>query len=192
MIGNIKETILFSKIKKKDKEAFIKAYDLYVDKIYRFVFFKVKSKEEAEDLTSEIFLKAWHYIQDNSVKDYKTLKALFYRIARTTVIDHYRKKISEHEHSLQVILEDQERQIDIEDKQQNVDHKVEIEMEMSRVEKKMLELKDEYREIIVLRYIEELSISEIAKILDKPKGNVRVLIHRALKALKKLLREEDG
>ncbi len=192
MIGNIKETILFSKIKRKDKEAFIKAYDLYVDKIYRFVFFKVKSKEEAEDLTSEIFLKAWHYIQDNSVKDYKTLKALFYKIARTTVIDYYRKKINEHERSLQIVLEDQEKQFDIEDKQQDVNHKIETEIEMSRIEKKMLELKDEYREVIVLRYIEELSIGEIAKILDKSKGNVRVLIHRALKALKKLLKEENG
>ena len=67
-------------------------YDLYTDSIYRYIYFKVGQDEEARDLTSEVFLKAWNYIQDNKITDYKTLKALFYKIARNLVIDHYRRK----------------------------------------------------------------------------------------------------
>ena len=54
----------------------------------------------------------------------------------------------------------------------------------------MQEIKEEYREVIIFRFINELSIKEIAEILDKTKGNVRVLVYRALKALKELLSEE--
>ena len=54
----------------------------------------------------------------------------------------------------------------------------------------MKELKDEYREVIILRYVNELSISEIAEILNKRKGNTRVLIYRATKALKDLSQDK--
>ena len=185
-VSKLKETILFSRIKGKDKKAFVRAYDLYVDQIYRFIFFKVSSKEEAEDLASVVFLKAWNYIQENQISDYKTLKALFYKIARTTIIDHYRKKSSE-QNDIKIDSSNPERRIDIEDDKQNIHQKMEVASDMEIVEKKLLELKDEYREVIVLRFIEEFSISEIAKILDKSKGNVRVLIYRALKALRGLL-----
>ena len=79
---------IFAKLKKGDKDAFINAYDLYADPIYRFIYFKISNSEEAQDLTSAVFLKAWNYIQENSLKDYKTLKALFYKIARTSIIDY--------------------------------------------------------------------------------------------------------
>jgi len=52
-------------------------------------------------------------------------------------------------------------------------------------------LKEEYREIIILRYIEDLSITEIAKIIDKTNGNVRTLTHRALNELKLILKDHN-
>ncbi len=60
------------------------------------------------------------------------------------------------------------------------------------IESKLLELKDEYQEVIILRYVDELSISEISEIMEKPKGNVRVLLHRSLKALRELLGPNNG
>src|SRR3989344_9681852 len=86
-----KEKILFSRVKNKDRKAFIEAYDLYADEIFRFVFFKVGSKEEAEDVTFSVFLKTWNHIQNNTVTDSKTLRALIYKIARNAVIDYYRE-----------------------------------------------------------------------------------------------------
>ena len=155
---------------------------MYLEDIYRFVYFKVGNKEDAEDLTSAVFLKTWDYIQNNSLKDYKTLKSLFYKIARNSVIDHYRKKSQQQSVSLDCDIKTMETAYD----KQDLAKRVELADDLRIVEKTMLELKDEYREVIILKYINELSISEIAKILDKSKGNVRVLIFRALNALREL------
>jgi RNA polymerase sigma-70 factor, ECF subfamily len=178
-----KDKILYLKLKQKDQEAFIEAYDKYVNDIYRFVFFKVNIKEEAEDITSSIFLKTWDYIQNNSITDYKTLKSLFYKVARNAIIDYYRKKNV----TISIDKINDEKGIDVADESQDIHKQLEIEGEIKDVKAGMLELKDEYREIITLRFINDLSIDEIAKILDKDKGNIRVLIHRAIQALKKIL-----
>lgn len=180
MISGIKDKILFRQLKKKDKDAFVKAYDSYFDDIYRFVYFKAGDRETAEDLTSSVFLKAWDYVQNNSISDYGTLRALFYKIARNLIIDHYRKK--------SVQMEDRFDYIDIVDKDQDLQQQIDVKMGFARVSEKIGELKDEYREILILRFVNELSVSEIADILEKENGNVRVTIHRALNALKDLMK----
>jgi len=178
------EKKLFSKIKKKDQDAFIKAYDLYIDQIYRFVYFKISNAEEANDLTSAIFLKTWNYIQNNSVTDFKTLRALIYKIARTSIIDYYRKNSK----MTTVAFEKDGEfgQKEFADEKQDVLKKIEIASDFAAVTEKLPELKDEYREVIILRFINELSINEIAQIINKSKGSVRVLIYRALKALREI------
>jgi RNA polymerase sigma-70 factor, ECF subfamily len=185
-IGKIEEKLLLYKIKKNDKEAFVKAYDLYVDQIHRFIYFKVGSREEAEDLCSAVFLKTWNYILENSLKDYKTLKALLYKIARNLIIDHYRKNKDKENLSL-----DGDNGIEVIDEQQGAVRAMELKTDLLVLETKLPELKDEYREVIILRFVNELSIKEISEILDKPKNNVRVLIFRALKALKELLENDE-
>lgn len=170
----------------KDQKDFMDAYDKYVDQIYRFIYFKVGSKEEAEDLSSAVFLKTWGYIREHSIKNSKTLKSLFYKIARNLIIDHYRKNSKQDS----VPLSGQELEIDLPDENQNIIKKTEENWDLSVVETRLPQLKDEYREVIVMRYINELSISEIADILGKPKGSVRVLVFRAINALKELVNEK--
>lgn len=182
----VREKELFSRVKKKDSEAFIKAYDLYIDQIFRFIYFKVGSREEANDLTSAVFLKTWNYIQGNSREDFKTLKALIYKIARTSIIDYYRKNSNFNKITIDG---EGEEKIDIKDERQDIAKQAEINFDFSLIEKKLGELKDEYREVIILRFIDELSIKEIAAVIDKSKNNVRVLIHRALKALRELTKD---
>jgi RNA polymerase sigma-70 factor, ECF subfamily len=186
-IGKIEEKLLLYKAEKNDKEAFIKAYDLYVDQLYRFIYFKIGNREEAEDLCSAVFLKTWNYLLENGLKDHKTLKALLYKISRNSIIDYYRKNNNRETISLS---DDQAGEII--DEKQNVNREVELKTDLLVIETKLPELKDEYREVIILRFINELSIKEIAEILGKPKGNVRVLIYRALKALKELLSQNDN
>lgn len=181
-----KEKILFSRLKNKDKEAFVRAYDLHVDDIYRFIFFKVGNKEEAQDLSSIVFLKAWNHIQTNTLKDFKTLKSLLYKIARNAIIDHYRENRKTNITS----IDNEATPVDVIDDGQDLAKTIENAFEFSLVEKRLVELKDEYREIIILRFIEELSITEIAKILSKTKGNVRILTYRALKALRDLMEKK--
>lgn len=170
----LKEKILLLKVKKKDQNAFAEVYDEYVEKIYRFIFFKVNSEEEAKDLTSEVFLRAWDYlIKDKKIK---SIKSFLYQIARNLVVDHYRDR-SRKEIVDEVFLEQ------IEDHEPRADKKTEIKLEADRLQKYIRELKDDYKEAVLLKFIEEYSIGEIADILKKTKGNVRVLLHRAIKAL---------
>jgi len=178
----LKEKYLLFRAKNKDPEAFAEVYDIYVDRIYRFVFFKVNRPEEAQDITSEVFLKTWQYIIDG--KEIKNLNALFYKIARNLVIDHYRKA-SQKDISLEGLKASETELRDLTDNQIN---KIEVKLEIDKIEEKLMGLKDEYREIIILRYIEGLSINEIADIVEKRKGAVRVILYRALNTLKELLK----
>lgn len=184
------EQVLFLRLKKhKDKQAFVEAYDLYVDQLYRFVYFKVGSKEEAEDLTSMVFLKCWNYVYEGHLGDYQTLKALLYKIARNTIIDHYRKNGKRQE----ISLDDVNGSPVIIDEKQDPEDQAAISFDFTRLmEEKLPQLKDEYREVIVLRFINELSIAEISKVLGKTAGNVRVMIHRALDSLQQLVKNEPA
>lgn len=181
--GKLNDKLLYQRLKDKDKEAFVKTYDLYFDHIYRFIFFKVSSKEEAEDLTSAVFLKTWGYVQDKSVKDYQNLKALLYKVARNLVIDHYRKKSNQVEH---LSLDDRDTSPEIHDAIQDPHKDLEMKESYAELSAKLFELKDEYRELIVMRYVNEMSIGEIASALDKSSGSIRVSLYRALKALRAL------
>ena len=181
------EKFIFFRIKNRDKDAFAAAYDMYVEQIYRFIYFKIgNKKEEAEDLTSSVFLKTWNYIKDTEIKE-KTLKALIYKIARNAIIDEYRKKALRDD----VSLDQSENAQNIADDRQDIIGDIDINLDKDKIILKLNALKDDYRELIILRYIEDLSISEIAQIQGKTKGAVRVEAHRALRALKNLFEEKN-
>jgi len=177
--GSFQEKVLIGKLKLKDKEAFSKIYDLYVDKIYRFVYFKVSSIPEAEDITSQIFLKIWQLSLEGKIKAEKSFQAFLYKIARNTVIDYYRDLRNKRQTvSLEEAINTPDEKTVAQDKE------MDKEIEKEDLAEKIKKLKSEYQEIIILHYLNELSIKEIADILKKRKGNVRVILHRALKALK--------
>lgn len=180
---SLKEKYWIFKIKHSlDPEAYGKLYDLYVDRIFRFVLFKVSSVEEAEDITSSVFLKVWNYIR-TTPKRIDNLNALLYRIARNEVIDYYRNR-----KRLEVSLNDAElfnKIIEKRDLNQEIDQKIEI----KNIQNVLNQLKDEYREVVILRFVEELSIKEISEILNKSAVNVRVLLHRGLEKLRQLMEE---
>jgi len=180
----LKDKILYLRLRKKDKEAFVKVYNLYFDDIYRFIYFKVGNKEEAEDISSSVFLKTWDYIQNNNLGEFKSLKPFLYQVARNNVIDHYRKKSSVENLSL-----DHKDSRELEDEKQDVVKDIDLQRDYEEIIKGLQKLKDEYREVLIMRHVNELSISEIAESLNKTKGNVRVLIYRATKALKDVLKE---
>ncbi len=181
-----KDRALFWKLKKKDEQAFIRVYEKYVDDIYRFIYYKVGNSEEARDITSLVFLKTWNYILEEKLEGSKSLKSFVYKVARNCVVDHYRKDRSE----LKIELDDHNLHIDIIDENQDTLKETEINIDMEKVKEKLEEIKDEYREMIILRYINELSFSEIADITGRSKNSARVLVHRALKALKELMEDK--
>ncbi|MDO8669420.1 MAG: RNA polymerase sigma factor [Candidatus Buchananbacteria bacterium] len=169
------------KVKNQDPEAFGKFYDLYVTRIYRFVFFKINSVSDAQDITSEVFLKLWQYVKAG--KDIRNLNALTYMIARNMVIDFYRRN-----NKLDDPISDEH--FNIPDEQKDILRQQIMDSELNDVLKGIENLKDEYKEAIILKYLDELSISEIAKILNKSNGAVRVLLYRATKALKENINDQ--
>ena len=182
--SNFQEKLLLLRIRKKDPQAFSQIYDLYVTPIYRFIYFKVSTRQDAEDLTSEAFLKVWQYITNTDEK-IENIRALIYRIARNLVIDFYRAK------SKRDLTQDLEILETIPDvRQQSLLSDIDVKIEMKNVEVVLRKMKDDYREVIILRYIEEFSISDIANVLNRSKGSVRVLVHRALKVARELLNED--
>jgi RNA polymerase sigma-70 factor (ECF subfamily) len=187
LISKLRENNNLSRLKSGDREAFIKAYDNFADDLYRFAYFKLGSEEEAKDLVSIIFLKTWNHIQTNSLKDSKTLRALLYKIARNAIIDHYRDKGL----AASISLEDAPQALEVPDDSQNQEDLIDQKSDLDLVQQKLMLLKDEYREVIIWRFIEDLSMDEIASITGKKKGNIRVLLHRAITALKELLEAQQ-
>lgn len=175
----IEEKMLLYKITtKRDTESYGQLYDLYIEKIYRFIYFKVHSKEEAEDLTSEVFLKAWQYMIEKSPGAIESVSGLLFSIARNTIIDSYRQKARRPTVSLEVIEEMAS--------EKNEHEQIDVVHEVEHLLATMKKLKQDYQEVLVLKYIEELKINEIAKVLGKSSINVRVLLHRAVRKLKDL------
>jgi RNA polymerase sigma-70 factor (ECF subfamily) len=178
---SLKEKYLLFKAKSfNDTEAYGEIYDRYIERIYRFVFFKVGNQSDAEDIASETFLKVWQYIKDS--QPIKNFNALLYSIARNLVIDHYRSQAKR-------LVVEEPILTDIKDTADAAET-IDIKTERVRILKALKFLKDEYSEVIILRFLDDLSISETAKIIGKSQNNTRVLIHRALGALRKALEEE--
>ncbi|NCB21075.1 MAG: sigma-70 family RNA polymerase sigma factor [Clostridia bacterium] len=186
LLKKFKDRQVLEQLKKKDKDAFIKVYDEYAEDIYRFIYFKVAKETDAQDLSSLVFLKAWHHIQANTLVDSKTLRALVYKIARNAVIDHYREASVK----LELSLDDDNNPIEIVDDSQDLATKLDRANDLALLKKQLPLLKEEYREIIVLRFVSDLSLEEIADVTAKSRGNVRVILHRALAALKGMVEEE--
>ncbi|MBI2035253.1 MAG: sigma-70 family RNA polymerase sigma factor [Candidatus Liptonbacteria bacterium] len=160
-----------------EASAFGLLYNHYQPKIYRFIYFKVGHREEAEDLTHQVFMKAW-----TNIREYKSRGFPFgswlYRIARNQVIDHYRTKKDEGpiETVQNVVLASTS---DLRD----LDSKLSIE----KIRATILKLKPEYQEVIIMKFVEDLTTKEIASALEKSEGAVKLLQHRAIKGLKEML-----
>lgn len=172
----IRERLWLYRIRsRRDSEAYGLIYDRYVAQLYRFILFKVGDEEEAKELTSDTFLKTWEYLME--AKPVKSVSGLLYTIARTTVVDFYRKKKLE-----LVSLDDAPDVVD-----QKLIGLVEMNEELKTTLEAIGKLKDEYREALMMKHIDGLSNTEIAEALVKSAGATRVLLHRATEALKEVM-----
>jgi len=166
--------LLFRVYRFRDTQAYGELYDVYVSRIRRFISFRVNTSQDAEELTAEVFLRGWEYAT-SSVIDKPS--ALFYRIARNVVADHYREL--ERSGEMTTI----EAAAHIPSDAPLADEQMERKEDRQRLLQTMRLLKDEYRDALMMRYMDEMSVKEIAQALEKTPNNVRVLLHRAKKAL---------
>ena len=160
--------------------AFGSLYDKYHGKIYRFVYLKVSHREEAEDLTHQVFLNAWLNISKYEFKGLP-FSSWIYQIARNQVIDHYRTKKPTID--LEIIE-------DIHISASTLEKDAEMNLELDAIRKALLKLNQEQQDIIIMRFVEDLSPKEISAALGKPESTIRVLQHRAIQNLKKIISKE--
>ena len=163
-----------------DYEAFGELYSIYLERIYRYVFYQVRDKMTAEDLTEEVFLKAWKSIGSCRGKE-QTFSAWLYRIAHNHVIDNLRRQ-------RKYVTTD----TDIEALAVNSDLAVEEEGKLDRQEMldRITDLPQNQKQVIILKFIEGLDNQEIGQVMGKSQGAIRVLQMRALAALRQRLNTE--
>lgn len=170
---SLPEWVLVGKAQQGDKEAFGKLYELYVDKIYRYIFFRIgQERQKAEDITEIVFVRVWEKLDTFKTGNFQ---AWVYAIARNALIDHYRKDKPEailHEN----IAEEKDHE-----------EQVFLSLEIERVMQAMKKLTEEQQEVLTLKFINDMSYKEIAKILGKREDAVRAMQYRALQALREEL-----
>jgi len=159
------------------RKIFGKIYDRYIDRIYRFIFLKVSSQEIAQDLTSETFLRGWESFKNGN--KIENPQAFLYKIARNLVTDHYREK-----GKAQIISAEY---VKITDPRTNLEEKALLDSDIDDIKIALANLRESYQNVVVWHYLDDLPIPEIAKMLEKSESATRVLLHRALKALRNKL-----
>lgn len=168
-------SLTIRKAQKGDRDAFGKLYDLFLNRLYRFIYYKVTNRETAEDITEQVFVKMFE-----KLPTYKEtglpFEAWLFRVARNQVIDFYRTR--KHTVSLEKVME-------VPDVEPSLIDRVHTTMTMDMVKKALVKLHDSYREILILKFIEDKGNEEISVIVNKPVAHVRVLQSRAIAALRK-------
>ena len=172
------EKTLILEAKNGSELAFGKLYGLYFEKIFKFVYFRVSHKEVAEDITEDVFIKAWTSIK--TVKE-DSFSGWLYQIAKNKVIDYYRQK------KVTVDIEEISNIIESEDDINN-DANTVIERRLFMTVLK--QLTPEQQIIIKLKFIEDMENSEIAELISKSEGSIRVVQHRAIQKLQELINKQ--
>ncbi len=167
----------------KQTQEFLDAYEKYAEAIYRHCFFRVYSKTRAEELMQETFMKTWQYLRNGA--DIENLRAFLYRVANNLVIDLSRKK---KEDSLDALLEESDAFEPSEDGRVIAEQKALLRDVLHTMEK----LSKEEREILTMRYIDDLDPKDIAVVLNITPNNASVRLNRAMHALKQHFHTESA
>ncbi|MDH5781616.1 MAG: sigma-70 family RNA polymerase sigma factor [Dehalococcoidia bacterium] len=160
-----------------DADAFGRLYDMHVDRVYRHVYYRVGNVADAEDLTQQVFLRAWQAIHRYK-KTSSPFLAWLIKIAHNLVLDFYRSNKAKAYLDFDVVASKSEA---------DPEHLTEVHFEQQQIRRAILELPGEQQQVVLMRFIEGFSYSEIGSSLGKSEGAVRVILHRALKRLRKIL-----
>ena len=163
--------------KKGDADAFESIYKVYSDNIYRYLYYMMGNKETAYDLTSQVFLKAYENIKSYRFKGY-SFSAWLYKIAHNLAIDEFRsagRRASENGGVAEAAPQEAEHSFE------------DIVVDRMAIETALRELTKKQRQVMILKYIEQMTNQKIADILGKTTGAVKALERRARDELKKIL-----
>jgi RNA polymerase sigma-70 factor, ECF subfamily len=181
----VKKRIL--QVLKGDQDAYGEIVELYKDKVYQISYRMLGNRHEAEDIAQEAFIRAFINIHSFNIE--LKFSTWLFRIATNLCIDRIRKKKPDYYLDAEVAGTDGLNMYSqIPSKTDMPEKEIEsLELEET-IQSEILKLPEKYRTVIVLKYIEELSLIEISKILNLPIGTVKTRIHRGREALRKQLR----
>ncbi|MFH1218461.1 MAG: sigma-70 family RNA polymerase sigma factor [Candidatus Peregrinibacteria bacterium] len=171
---------IVERVQDGDHEAFAALYDIFVDHIYRYVYYRVNAGD-VEDLVETVFMKVWENIRKYRLKK-KSFSAWIFRITHNLVVDYYRNSKEREVGELQIDVKAYKRE-------HNPIRVTEDSFDQSILKDAFSKMKRSYREVLIYKFINELPNSEISLIMGKSEGSLRILQHRALKALKNVLGE---
>ena len=163
-----------------EAEAFGVLYDRYVDAVYRYVFYRVRNEAEAEDVTSDVFMRALRAIPKYEPR--QAFLAWLYRIARNAVIDRGRRRAARQQVTFEDALAHPHG-----DQVVHPDAGLLAGSDAAAVRAAMRQLTPLQQEILVLRYVEGLDTKSIGKLVGKRDGTIRGIEFRALVALRQLI-----
>src|SRR4051812_31998164 len=179
MIAN--EAELAERASNHDQAAFAELYNGYVDKIYKYVYYKVGNTSDAEDLCEQVFLKAWE-----AVGRYKwcghPFSSWLYKLAHNIVVDFYRTRRDPV--PLNDLLQTPEEPCDPESELHTA-------MEAAELVSAIRQLTSEQQQVVALKFIEGYKNAEIAQMMNKKEGAVRALQYRALRSLQTIMEAEE-
>ncbi|HEX9608705.1 MAG TPA: RNA polymerase sigma factor [Candidatus Paceibacterota bacterium] len=154
------------------EQRFLEAYEAHADSIFRFCFSKTSNREAALDLMQETFTKMWDYmVKGNEINN---MKAFAFTVARNLIKDYYKKKRPVYEHEISNGMPD------VADEHESSEWATEAGRLMMLLE----HLRDDHREVLVLRFVEGMSVQDIAALLQERENTISVRLNRALKELR--------
>lgn len=170
----------------KDR-AFTEAYEEHADALFRHCYFRVSNRERALEIVQDTFMKTWDKVSNG--EEIQNYRAYLFRVLNNLIIDEYRKKKST---SLDALLEEEGiTEGSFEDLQEGsleeTVEALEISLEAEKLHVALTQLPDSYRQVVVMRYIDQLSPKEIAHELSETENVVSVRIHRGVKKLEQIL-----
>ena len=156
------------------------AYDDYADAIFRHCYYRLGNRETAKDIVHDTFVKVWEYLKKG--KEVENIRALLYRSATNLIIDHVRKHKKRQEQSLETMQEDGWDVAANENEEQ-----LQAKLDAEQIAGVFSQIDETYREVLIMRYVDELPPREIAELTGLDTNVISVRINRGMKQLKSLL-----
>ncbi|MEK7217934.1 MAG: RNA polymerase sigma factor [Patescibacteria group bacterium] len=155
-------------------EELAEAYGKYADAIFRHCYFRVFDRERGKELMQETFMRAWTYVSNSEKRKVQNMRAFLYRIANNLIVDEVRKK----------------KELSLDELQKSgwdpgYDGVTEMQkrVEQNKIFALLHKVPREYREVLVMRYIDGLTPADIAGILGESPNAISVRLHRGIKQL---------
>jgi RNA polymerase sigma-70 factor (ECF subfamily) len=162
-----------------DSVALGKLYDQYSNRIYSYVYHRVGQAELAEDLTGQTFMRMLEAVGEGQAW-HTSFSGWLYRIAHNLVVDHYRR-------NRRTDFVEVEEATFVSSADDDPLHLVESRLERERLHSALQQLTEEQAQVITLRFLDELSITEVATIMEKSEGAIKALQYRAVLALRRVM-----